>query len=77
MWGVLLFGPTARTFKGAVETLSQHGDAGEAASNLYAALRRLDALGLREIVAEYAPHQGLGQTINNRLSKAAKGRSRK
>jgi L-threonylcarbamoyladenylate synthase len=75
--GVLLFGPTARTFKGAVETLSQHGDAGEAASNLYAALRRLDALGLREIVAEYAPHQGLGQTINNRLSKAAKGRSRK
>jgi L-threonylcarbamoyladenylate synthase len=73
--GVLLFGPTGRTFKGVMEILSQHGDAGEAASNLYAALRRLDALGLREIVAEYAPHQGLGQTINNRLSKAAKGRS--
>jgi len=72
--GLLLFHPSARTFAGAVEILSRSGDAREAAANFFAALRRLDALGLREIVAEYAPAQGLGTAINDRLSKAAMGR---
>ena len=69
--GLLLFKPSPRTFAGAVEVLSQSGDADEAAANFFAALRRLDALGLREIIAEFAPSQGLGLAINNRLVKAA------
>lgn len=73
--GVLLFQPSARTFAGVVEILSGSGDSREAAPHFFAALRRLDALGLREIVAEYAPPRGLGNAINNRLSKAAMGRS--
>ena len=54
-----------------MEVLSQSGDADEAAANFFAALRRLDALGLREIIAEFAPSQGLGLAINNRLVKVA------
>ena len=73
--GVLLFQPTGRSYAGAVEILSPAGDAREAAANFFAALRRLDALGLREIAAQYAPARGLGNAINNRLSKAAHGRS--
>ena len=73
--GVLLFVSSNRSFAGVVEILSSQGDTNEAAANFYAALRRLDGLGLREIVAEYAPGQGLGNAINNRLSKAAMGRS--
>lgn len=73
--GILLFKSSHRSFSGIVEVLSQHGDTDEAAANFYAALRRLDALGLREIIAEYAPATGRGNAINNRLSKAAMGRS--
>lgn len=72
--GVLLFQPSERSFAGTVEVLSRIGDPQEAAANFFAALRRLDMLGLAEIVAEYAPEQGLGCAINNRLSKAAQGR---
>ena len=73
--GILLFEASNRSFAGVVEVLSSEGDTDEAAANFYAALRRLDALGLREIVAEYAPGERLGNVINNRLSKAAMGRS--
>lgn len=73
--GVLLFEPTSRRFSGTIEVLSQTGDPAEAAAHLFTALRRLDALGLREIVAEYAPKEGVGIAINNRLSKATQGRS--
>ena len=62
------------TYAGAVEVLSKAGDTREAAANFFAALRRLDALGLREIIAEYAPEEGRGHAINNRLAKAAMGR---
>lgn len=51
--------------------LSPSGDLREAARNLYAALHRLDALGLALILAERAPATGLGAAINDRLSRAA------
>jgi L-threonylcarbamoyladenylate synthase len=54
----------------AVEILSQSGDPAEAAANLFAALRRLDACGARRIVAELAPERGLGRAINDRLRRA-------
>lgn len=72
--GLLLFKPSERTFSGTVEILSNSGDLMEAATNFFAALRRLDAMRLREIVAEFAPEKGLGVSINNRLAKAAMGR---
>ncbi|MCX7935940.1 MAG: L-threonylcarbamoyladenylate synthase type 1 TsaC, partial [Planctomycetota bacterium] len=55
----------------AVEILSASGRLEEAAANLYAALRRLDALGLDMIVAQPLPEQGLGRAINDRLRRAA------
>ncbi len=72
--GFLLFSPPKVPLAGAIEVLSETGDPREAATNFFAALRRLDALGLSEIVAEFAPDVGLGRAINNRLSKAAMGR---
>jgi L-threonylcarbamoyladenylate synthase len=54
-----------------VEVLSQTGDLREAAANLFAALRRLDAAGLDRIVAETMPEVGLGRAINDRLRRAA------
>jgi L-threonylcarbamoyladenylate synthase len=72
--GLLLFAPPESKYAGVVEVLSKSGNTKEAAANFFAALRRLDALGLREIIAEYVPEAGLGHAINNRLSKAAMGR---
>jgi len=54
-----------------VEVLSKSGDLAEAAANLFAALRRLDAAGLEEIHAQAVPETGLGRAIMNRLKKAA------
>lgn len=41
------------------------------AKNLYSELRRLDALGVDMLIAERAPQEGLGEAINDRLSRAA------
>ena len=73
--GILLFEASERTFSGVVEVLSVQGDANEASVNFYAAIRRLDVLGLRKIVVQRAPESGLGTAINNRLVKASRGRS--
>ncbi|HEY2250714.1 MAG TPA: L-threonylcarbamoyladenylate synthase [Planctomycetaceae bacterium] len=54
-----------------VEVLSRTGDLREAAANLFAALRRLDAAGLDLIVAEKCPDIGLGRALNDRLRRAA------
>jgi len=54
-----------------VEVLSPTGDLREAAANLFAALRRLDAAGLDLIVAETFPEAGLGRALNDRLRRAA------
>ncbi|MFO1092911.1 MAG: Sua5 family C-terminal domain-containing protein [Planctomycetaceae bacterium] len=61
----------AREF-GAVEVLSRAGDLTEAAANLFAAMRRLDARGLRVILAEPAPEAGLGRAIARPAAAAAK-----
>ncbi len=54
------------------EILSTKGDLNEAASNLYAALHRLDKLNLDIIIAQKFPEIGLGNTINDRLERATK-----
>lgn len=52
-------------------TLSETGDLEEAATNLYHALHQLDELNLDLIVAEKMPDYGLGNSINDRLMRAA------
>jgi len=47
------------------------GDLAEAAHGLYAALHQLDALGLKNLLAERMPDAGLGVALNERLEKAA------
>ena len=56
-----------------VEVLSPTGDLREAATRLFAAMRRLDEAGLDGIVAEPVPENGLGLAIMDRLRKAAHG----
>jgi L-threonylcarbamoyladenylate synthase len=51
--------------------LSAAGDLREAAANLFAYLRRLDASGADEIAVMTIPEQGLGRAINDRLRRAA------
>lgn len=51
--------------------LSETGDIGAAAQQLFAALRHLDGIGLDAIVAEVLPERGLGRAINDRLQRAA------
>ncbi len=55
----------------AVEELSPSGDLTEAARNLFAALHRLDALGLDTIVVRPVPDTGLGAAIMDRMRRAA------
>jgi L-threonylcarbamoyladenylate synthase len=51
--------------------LSPSGDLVEAAANLFAHLRALDASGAQTIAAAPIPHRGLGAAINDRLRRAA------
>ncbi len=55
----------------AVEVLSSNGDLQEAARNLFAALRRLDALQLDRIYAEPCKEVGLGMAIMDRLRRCS------
>jgi L-threonylcarbamoyladenylate synthase len=55
-----------------IEVLSKKGDIREAAANLFAAIRRLDALNLDLIVAETIPEIGLGRAIMDRLRRASR-----
>lgn len=71
--GVLVFQKGIDDPKIAVhEILSPTGNLAEAASQLYAALHRLDELELDFIIAERFPDVGLGKTINDRLERATK-----
>lgn len=54
----------------ACEVLSPNSDLTEAARNLFAAMRRLDAVGADIIVAERMPEHGFGLAINDRLERA-------
>jgi L-threonylcarbamoyladenylate synthase len=56
-----------------VEVLSKKGDMREAAANLFAAIRRLDAMNLDLILAESVPEAGLGRAIMDRLRRASSG----
>jgi L-threonylcarbamoyladenylate synthase len=70
--GLLLFQEPKDNLKyHSVEILSTEGDLREAAANLFAAIRRLDALNLDLIVAEPIPEVGLGRAIMDRLRRAA------
>jgi len=69
--GVITLQQPPVSFRGPVVVLSQRGDLREAATRLYHALRTLDGLGLRLIVSERVPPDGLGAAINDRLCKAA------
>lgn len=60
-----------RTGFEAVEVLSENGCLNEAAANLFAAMRRLDSLGLDLIVARPMTESGLGAAIMDRLRRAA------
>ncbi|WP_181182954.1 L-threonylcarbamoyladenylate synthase [Mesorhizobium sp. B3-2-1] len=51
--------------------LSVAGDLREAASNLFAYMQELDRSGARTIAVEPIPFDGLGEAINDRLSRAA------
>jgi L-threonylcarbamoyladenylate synthase len=58
--------------RGASINLSPSGDLVEAAANLFAALRTLDAAGAKAIAVMPIPEQGLGEAINDRLRRAAR-----
>lgn len=70
--GLLSFqSPNSAQEFAAIEVLSEEGCLREAAVRLFAAIRRLDALGLDVIVAEPVPEVGLGRAIMDRLRRAA------
>ena len=66
----LAFGPNAPGFSGPTINLSRRGDLAEAAANLFAALRTLDATGAGTIAVMPIPNHGLGEAINDRLKRA-------
>jgi L-threonylcarbamoyladenylate synthase len=51
--------------------LSDSGDTNQAASNLFSTLRRLDQDNQKIAYFEWAPQNGLGRAINDRLERAA------
>ena len=63
------------TYVGAGLDLSPSGDVREAAANLFAYLREMDAHGAAVIAVAPIPHEGLGEAINERLERAAAPRS--
>jgi L-threonylcarbamoyladenylate synthase len=69
--GLLAQRPTQATGFAAVEVLAPDGSVETAAARLFAALRRLDGLGLDRILAERCEETGLGYAIMDRLRRAA------
>ena len=55
--------------------LSLSGDLVEAAANLFSCLHKLDASGAQTIAIALIPDEGLGEAINDRLSRAAAARN--
>jgi len=51
--------------------LSENGDLDEAAANLFAYMRQLDASQPQQIAVAPIPNVGLGLAINDRLMRAA------
>jgi L-threonylcarbamoyladenylate synthase len=71
---LLAFGPVSAT--GVSLNLSPRGDLIEAAANLFSHLRALDASGAERIAVMKVPHEGLGEAINDRLTRAAAPKAR-
>ena len=72
--GAIVFGEGRRPAALAhVENLSPSGDLRQAAARLFAAMRKLDRMGLDRIAAERVPEEGIGVAIMDRLKKASKG----
>lgn len=69
--GLLAFARSSASGYAAVEVLAPDGSLPTAAARLFAALRRLDSLGLDRIDAEPCPASGLGLAILDRLRRAA------
>ena len=67
----LAFGAYAPAYDGPLLNLSPRGDLGEAAANLFAALRQLDRSGATGLAVMPIPGHGLGAAINDRLRRAA------
>jgi L-threonylcarbamoyladenylate synthase len=68
---LLAFGARVPDYAGPTVNLSATGDLIEAAANLFAALRQLDATGASSIAVMPIPSGGLGEAINDRLTRAA------
>jgi L-threonylcarbamoyladenylate synthase len=68
---LLAFGPEPLAGAAAVLNLSPTGDLEDAAHNLYAMLRALDATGARRIAVMRLPEAGLGEALADRLRRAA------
>jgi L-threonylcarbamoyladenylate synthase len=71
---LLAFGPvlpTGAEHASKVLNLSPKGDLTEAASNLYAYLRALDATGAESIAVAAIPGKDLGEALRDRLARAA------
>lgn len=68
---LLAFGPKPPSGACATLNLSTTGDLIEAAANLFAHLRALDASDARAIASMPIPETGLGEAINDRLQRAA------
>lgn len=76
---LLAFGPSVpdgAEAAAAALNLSPRGDLIEAAANLFAHLRALDASGAAVIAVVPIPREGLGEAINDRLMRAAAPRGR-
>ena len=68
---LLAFGPEPLAGAARTLNLSPAGDLAEAAHNLYAMLRALDAMGARRIAVMPLPDSGLGEALVDRLRRAA------
>lgn len=53
-----------------IKCLSQTGDVNEAATHLYSKMREFDKMDLECVYFEWAPKEGLGLAINDRLERA-------
>lgn len=67
----LAFGNDAPTWPGPTINLSPTGNLQEAAANLFGALRKLDAFSPNIIAVSPIPRTGLGEAINDRITRAA------
>jgi L-threonylcarbamoyladenylate synthase len=72
---LLAFGADVPAHGGPAINLSPTGDLVEAAANLFAALRQLDAARPAAIAVMPIPDRGLGEAINDRLRRGAAPRS--